>query len=1274
MNVQRADDHGFCVHIGNLRKETSEAELRALLIECTGIVSCSFRLENCTYCPTKVAIVKFASRMEQLNACLLNQRWLNGKQLLVCCPEWQWVFSPTSSVMVKHLNEDISEEDLFVMFKAIAAVESVQKPTYNYAYIAFVNPAAVALALKIKRHVFKGANIEIHPIRRNISMLLNTSWKWQFQSIAEKCNALGLKYDQEAETRTILFVTNIPRQAYEEDVLQYLSKFGKIVEWKMAESPFSIMTNNGYVTYANADMARSAYLHGSHYFQGVVLEIYIPVLTYGEVISTVAVLSQQTSVYLTNDEIYNAMSYCGRVTYIHRMDSTMCTIVRFESQACAQKALKITQIAGESVSLTLYEKQNYKGADLVARLATSDLHLEKEAMLRMINEAERSCRLLTVGNHKYHNPQPNSYEVQVMNYDIRADLNKFRQFFKRCGFVTQFRQISVMAHGKVALLSFETKLEARRACSMNQMMMDGKRLLIFMACEKLDIDPDRCIDITGLSMEVTDEEIYERFRSHGDIRFVYRRTHRQALVYFEEPPFPGVETIGGGQSVQKPFAKHKNLVDFAIGIGKFSIQDSVSSTSVGPNVYASNNRPLRDLITKAKGIAANVDSISSSAQRGSEAPSYNTSSLHSMPTDSQVQGLISGTNGTVTGMLPKESEVNRYDPVISFRIQNPLKNMVASQQPTVTPAMQRLMQFVDKGMANVKQYTSLPKKDKYFLIHGIVNLLNSGKEFANMQPDEKINYLNDKQKGFDFATPFCQLTHGRQLQLLSLIETDFLENIINDNLSTEKTLTSSRKVPSKNRWSQPNETNEKAKSSGSLSVMDHFRLVNGIIKQFQEVPRLINMSDVDKISFLAAGFNGFEFANIFAKLSSAEQTDLLQNIKKDLCKDGGSSDRPSSSNANVQHTSSTVVMKQKPTNTILNTQLPYYSQPPQLQSKYTTLPAPIPPTPPMRPVFNSQMPYYSQPSNPVFMPMTLEPRPLVVIRPPACFRETTSNTYPSKTQFNTKFESKRPRNILDIVTSRVSYNRSLSNSPSPSRSRSRSSSRARYRSRSRSRNRSLSKSPIRFRRRSRSPRSRSRSRSPKPRRYNRSRSKERPNVPRANTPPRWSSFMEDEIASIEQAAVLVSNLPLNVEEEKLSEMFGTFGEIVTIRMESVTHGKFDKRMQAFIEFDTYNQAVGALDLHLTRYRRQIIRVCFANKRPKPQLELAISVSVRGVELEETSVLDTFKTCGDISNMWSKRARSITYYLVIFRQWKSIAPALRINSLINGKACEAVKLT
>ncbi|XP_039432134.1 uncharacterized protein LOC120414878 [Culex pipiens pallens] len=540
-DVAENPDSGYAVYVGNLAKSTTKEALWEFFGSGRGpVLDFCFRLEDCTYCPTKVALIRFANLEDQQWALMLNQTLLDGNRLLVTEVNSDAVFTPKNTAMVMNLSDEITEEDLYKRFRTIGAIEAVLKPAHNYGYVGFVHAESLEGAMNLHNQFLRGFKMNIQPIRRNVSMLLERSP--EFGSIREKCGALGLKYRPEAESETRLLVTNIPRQTPEEDALAYFERFGKILDWVMEKSAISVMTNSAGVTYLDPKTARKVFLAGPHYFQGGCLDVFHPQLTYGEVSSKLAVLLQGTNTFITNDEIFEAMSECGPVSYIHRVDAVRhCTIVRFRSTDAVIQALKVKQIAGENVLLTNYTERNYNSdvppyPEMFPKTST---RLEKEETLSYLMEQEQRAeqtRLVTVPDESYRSPSEEYYrnEVRILNYPKGTTMVQFREYFRKHGNVINLRELHKGRRFAEAFVSFDTLLEARRACTMNQRFMNTRRVLIHLASERVLLDPERCVRVTGPLVDVYDEDIYDTYCELGTVQFVLRESDDAAVVGLDQ--------------------------------------------------------------------------------------------------------------------------------------------------------------------------------------------------------------------------------------------------------------------------------------------------------------------------------------------------------------------------------------------------------------------------------------------------------------------------------------------------------------------------------------------------------------------------------------------------------------------------------------------------------------------------------------------------------------------------------------------------------------------
>lgn len=88
-------------------------------------------------------------------------------------------------------------------------------------------------------------------------------------------------------------------------------------------------------------------------------------------------------------------------------------------------------------------------------------------------------------------------------------------------------------------------------------------------------------------------------------------------------------------------------------------------------------------------------------------------------------------------------------------------------------------------------------------------------------------------------------------------------------------------------------------------------------------------------------------------------------------------------------------------------------------------------------------------------------------------------------------------------------------------------------------------------------------------------------------------------------AVFVGNLPLDTTEEQMLEVFGKYGQIVSLTFAPMNIGT----KRAYLQFDTFDQALKALDMHLKQYRGHLVRVAFKNKRQKERPGYSVIVKV-----------------------------------------------------------------
>ncbi|KAL9694272.1 hypothetical protein quinque_013557 [Culex quinquefasciatus] len=1317
---------GFYVYVGNVPKTASEDQLRRFFGECRGILAFSFRLEDCTYCPTKIAFIKFANRDDQERAYGLNQQFFQGKRVFVASVDSEANFTPKFSVMVKNLNEYITEEDIYEHFKHIGTIECVQKPANNYGYVSFDRCESTQRALILKNRNLKGVDIEIQQVRRNICILLEKPTGPQFGSIREKCEELGLRYEPESESETKLLVTNIPRQAQEADILEYFGRFGKIVDWQMQKSVISVLTNSACVTYSDAKTARRVFLGGPHFFQGVCLDVYNPRITYGELQSTTAVLLKRTNVFLTNDEIYQAMNECGRVSYIHRVDSTrFCTIVRFRFAIAVAQAMRLKQIAGENVTVVRYTEPNYltDTAPIPEAFPKSGVRMQKEDLLRRLVEQEERLelsRLQTVPNEAYANPDGKFYrhEVQIMNYPIGTTLGQFRDYFRKHGTVINLREFIQGDCIGVAIVSFDTRLEARRACSMNQNFMNGKRLLIHMADEKLFLDPELCVGVMGLSTATTDEHIYDRFSEIGAVKFVLRETSGRAVVCMEHrrwldavmrvilvgksrvqvsrlfggpgpgnpnvpnnqfqprqhgpPPSQGNGWMPGPQGVMPrpnmmprgpaprqvvPSRPNLRQVEIMQGNGRPPLLGQGPPMrpqfgNNGPPMMGSNGPPMMQGGPRMMG--PNGPPMMQGGPMGSNGPPMMQGGPRMMGPNGppMMQGGPMGTNGPRPMMQggpgPGPGPMMQGGPM---RPPGPMgMGPNGPPMPVVTQSMRRLMQVVEVQMNNIQAFSQMPMIEQFNLVHGIVNQFINFPQFVGLSADAKISYLISGVNGFNYANSFTLFTYPQQQTMISIIQADFL-----------KTVSAPSVVP-------PNEAPVPGQPNPSQENVESIIDNDGVLAPWQTMKKtkmVITNKEKSPISEEISAQDRFEEAERLRNASEPTEEKEEVQIQETLSVSSGSDSIPPAPAPPIIDLAKSRSRSKSPMT--LPTQYCRVarrrkSRSPRRKSRHRSRsPRGRRSRSPVRARRRSPSPRSRRRLSPISR--ALESRPISHIsrrrrslsksprrytrdRSPARRRSHRRDSPPARSVRRSRTRSPRPhRRHISPPARRHSPIRR----PSPVRRRSLSIVRSKSRSHSLSplwdeevaldemslddftheRSASLSLSPI---------------------------------------SDRGSPFDEDiaddrghsaePIGSTNDRTLFVNNLPYDTTDADLEELFGKYGEVVSHRF--VEHPQNFETKRAYVTFDTLDQAVRGLDLHLKRHRQLLLRVAFVNKRQMWRAGFAVNVT-------------TFKMCGEITCLWTRLFNSKKYCVIDFKHRDAVPIALEVRQLHNGWKCRVTAI-
>ncbi|XP_052888623.1 uncharacterized protein LOC128297100 [Anopheles moucheti] len=745
-------------YFGNLPKSASVEDFRSFLSDYGKISNFEYRLHKCTYCPTKFAFIQFAERLDDEMVKKLNETTFQQKRLFVASTRSAKFFTPQQSVVVRYLNEHITEEDLYNYFDDAGTIECVQKPSHNYAYVAFKDNASIRRAMEMKK-TLKGIEPYVVDVRRRISMFLEQKKPVAYVQMKEKCDKLNLVYDPAAEHETTLLVTNIPRDTEEDDVIEFLARFGKIIDWSMKKSATCVMSNIAYVTYQHPKMARAAFLNGPLNFQGFGMEVYNRLLGYTSNDSNKTVIIRRTSVYLTNDEIFESCSEHGRVEYIQRIDSNNYnTIVRLDTANAANRVMDTRHIAGEEVVIRMYTAKQYVSPTCTPHYAETRVppkRSRKESILLHISDVEerKNMSLLpTTFNPLYFNPNPQYYrnEVQVWNYAPKQGLVEFREFFKKYGTVINMREQKEHNTSSIGVvyLSFETKLEAKRICKLNHSFMCSRRLLIMMADECIEYDSKLCVKVVHLTEEITDEDMYDRFTMIGDVKYIFRPKRNEAIVCMAKE-------------------KWRARAMKVICVGRFPV--------VVTSLRGSNNAEQQPVVSGTlqypapnPNMGARTLPVPANNQWYGAVPNYPMGPMPMGPIPMGPMGLGPGSwmSDPIRSHMPMPMSAAIMRPAGPPMPMGPMQR--GNQE--ISPRMRGLMQTVEAQMIKCKNFTTLPMMDQFNLVRDIVNQCISFPYFLSMDGDEKVRYLKNEPTGFRQLNIFTLFTYPEQLQMLSIIE------------------------------------------------------------------------------------------------------------------------------------------------------------------------------------------------------------------------------------------------------------------------------------------------------------------------------------------------------------------------------------------------------------------------------------------------------------------------------------------------------------------------
>lgn len=125
--------------------------------------------------------------------------------------------------------------------------------------------------------------------------------------------------------------------------------------------------------------------------------------------------------------------------------------------------------------------------------------------------------------------------VQINNVSMDTNLDNIRDLFLKCGDIVDYRALLLEEDNtKICFVKFKIDLSADLACTYNQRMFNGKRLLVHLARETLVAERERSVLLERLNPLSTTEDIHGAFSEIGIVKYVQKQSPFTAIVCFKD--------------------------------------------------------------------------------------------------------------------------------------------------------------------------------------------------------------------------------------------------------------------------------------------------------------------------------------------------------------------------------------------------------------------------------------------------------------------------------------------------------------------------------------------------------------------------------------------------------------------------------------------------------------------------------------------------------------------------------------------------------------------
>ncbi|KXJ71539.1 hypothetical protein RP20_CCG020323 [Aedes albopictus] len=556
------------ITVGNLPKGIEENDLRELF-QPSRIKKVALYCSKDPYYPSSCAVFEVASKADGKAILSHHHDLYRGKRVLIMHSFQRGLeFAPEKTLLLKNLPPNVNEEGIVNEVQQIFgpdSVEDVIKPTHHYAYFDFKGEQLAYKVINRLRGALMRFKIDVFQVYAKVPktcLNLRSHDQRPIEDVRNQCGARlpddarpsqDDKEDFGVHNAHKLFVGNIPRDTLAVDIIDYFNNFGTVIDYSPVEKKSCYLRKSAILSFMNLKHAQNAFCQQPHYLEGSKLNVHImdcPPFSFPE--NDVKLMTIKFhSPFLTDDEIRNRISSAVTVVSDMRFDA-------FDDRANYVARYKVTQKkypAFEALFDTQYINDEavkfFHGYDPTPAtdkeacenrfITGSGYRQQKEKYLSYINYNENlkeDMEMRTKPSKEADLPFKafyNDYSIQINNVSMDTNLDNIRDLFLKCGDIVDYRALLLEEDNtKICFVKFKIDLSADLACTYNQRMFNGKRLLVHLARETLVAERERSVLLERLNPLSTTEDIHGAFSEIGIVKYVQKQSPFTAIVCFKD--------------------------------------------------------------------------------------------------------------------------------------------------------------------------------------------------------------------------------------------------------------------------------------------------------------------------------------------------------------------------------------------------------------------------------------------------------------------------------------------------------------------------------------------------------------------------------------------------------------------------------------------------------------------------------------------------------------------------------------------------------------------